>query len=74
MTDFTIVRVSRRLADGGLFRLGSAVKKADGWRFFSNVASHRGSRKFHPTFVACLPRWVGYPNRCETEYLGGDGQ
>ena len=35
-----------------------------GWKFITNVSSHRSSRKFHSTLEACLPRWIGYPDRC----------
>jgi len=63
--------VIRRLSgDGHVFRLGTVTRKADGYRFWPAVAHHRPSRKAHPTFEACLPRWVGYPDRCETRGLG----
>ena len=57
----------RRLANGETYKLGTAVEYSPGnWRFISNVASHRNSRKYHATFAKCLPRWVGYPDRCES--------
>jgi hypothetical protein len=52
--------------DYGL-RLGTAVECEGGWRFISNVASHKNSRKMHETMEQCLPRWVGYPDRCYSE-------
>lgn len=60
-------RFVRRLAGGGVYHLGTAVQYTDGWRFLSNVSSHRSSRKFHATMEKCVPRWVGYPNKCESE-------
>lgn len=60
------IRLLRRLQDGSVYRLGTAVEYADGWRFISNVASHKSSRKYHSTMEKCLPRWVGYPDRCES--------
>ena len=62
------ITFSRRLSDGSLFRLGTAVRMVGGWKFISGVAAHRNSRKLHPTFGACVPRWVGYPNKCESEF------
>ncbi len=61
------VRFHRRLADGSRFLLGAAVCKADGWRFIPNVASHKSSRKSWSTWEQCVPRWVGYPDNCESE-------
>ena len=56
----------RRLTDGTVYRLGTAAQYPSGWKFISNVASHKNSRKFHPTMLKCLPRWIGYPDRCES--------
>lgn len=56
----------RRLANHATYRLGTAAEYPSGWKFISNVASLRGSRKFHPTMEECLPRWLGYPSRCES--------
>lgn len=64
-------RFVRRLPDGSVYHLGTAVEYADGWRFLSNVASHKNSRKYHATMEKCLPRWVGYPNKCESVVVGG---
>lgn len=65
--------VEKRLfnENGGtdMWRLGTVVLRDDGYRFTSNVASHGNSRKAHSTFEACLPRWVGYPDGCETRRL-----
>jgi hypothetical protein len=63
---FKSVKFFRRLADGSTYHLGSAVRYADGWRFLSNVASHSNSRKTHPAMEKCVPRWVGYPDKCES--------
>lgn len=57
---------NRRLGDGSFYRLGTAVEYPDGWRFISNVAVHKNSRKFYRTMQKCLPRWLGYPDRCES--------
>jgi len=62
----TIHRFLRPLKDGSTYFLGSAVKNEQGWRFMSNVASRRGSRKFYPTMQACVPRWVR-PKECQVE-------
>lgn len=59
-------RFERALADGSIYHLGTAVESADGWRFISNVTSHKSSRKFHPTMEKSIPRWVGYPDRCQS--------
>lgn len=64
----------RSLADGSEYRLGTACERASGWRFLPNVSSRRGSRKDHPTFEKCLPRWVGYPDRCTSRLVSGDNQ
>lgn len=61
------VRFNRRLNDGSLYLFGAAVEHPEGWRFIPNVASHKSSRKFHATMERCVPRWVGYPDHCETE-------
>lgn len=70
----TSYRILRRLTDGSSYRLGVAVESKDGWRFISNVTSHKGSRKFHATMKKCLPRWVGYPGRCEIVAVVGNGE
>lgn len=62
-------RFLRDLPDGSTYHLGSAVQYADGWRFLSNVASHKDSRKSHATMEKCLPRWLGYPDRCKSEVV-----
>lgn len=58
---------TRKLSDGSSYRLGTACEYDSGWRFISNVTSHKSSRKYHATMEKCLPRWVGYPDRCESE-------
>jgi hypothetical protein len=67
MTNYRFVR---RLNDGSTYHLGTAVQSNLGWRFIPNVSSHRSSRKFHPTMAKCLPRWVGYPDRCDSFAVG----
>jgi hypothetical protein len=62
-----IILVHRRIKDGSTFRLGCAVRNEAGWRFIPNVSSRHPSRKAHRTFPKCLPRWVKYPDGCETE-------
>lgn len=65
-----VIAFNRRLADGYTYRLGTAVEYTTGeWKFISNVASHGSSRKRHPTMKACIPRWVGYPDSCESEEI-----
>ena len=59
-------RFERVLADGSTYHLGTAVEYDNGWRFISNVCSHKSSRKFHRTMKKCLPRWLGYPDRCQS--------
>lgn len=61
------IRFNRRLADGSMYMLGTACHYPQGWRFIPNVASHKSSRKFHATWEDCLPRWIGYPDHCESE-------
>ena len=48
------------------FLFGTAVQSEKGWRFIPNVSSRKSSRKFHPTFVKCLPRWTGGLNGTES--------
>lgn len=61
----------RDLPGGSAYRLGTAVyyPNGPGWRFISNVSSHKSSRKFHATMEKCVPRWVGYPDRCRSEEI-----
>jgi hypothetical protein len=61
--------VERRLANGPVVRLGTVRWVGDGYRFTPNVSGRKPSRKVHPTLADSLPRWVGYPNRCETRAL-----
>lgn len=63
MTNYNFVR---KLADGSVGKLGTAVNYTDGWKFIPNGSSHKVSRKFHPTMEKCLPRWLGYPDMCES--------
>ena len=64
-------RFTRRLADGSTFVLGHAVRNEAGWRFLPNVSGRSPSRKAHKTMEKCLPRWVGYPDHCESEVHHG---
>jgi len=52
---------------GGI--LGHARLYDQGWKFTPNVAGRLPSRKFHRTLERALPRWVGYPDGCESEYV-----
>jgi len=54
---------------GQRFLVGTAERRPRGWRFIPNVSGRMSSRKFHPSLEKCLPRWVGYPDRCESEVL-----
>ena len=62
----------RSFADGARGPLlGYAVRYEKGWRFF--VAPPfggiiRSSRAYHPTMEKCLPRWIGYPDYCESVF------
>lgn len=63
------IRFYRSLAGGERGHLlGAATQMFDGtWRFIPNVASRQRSRKSWPTWEACLPPWVGYPNKCMSD-------
>ena len=61
------VRFTRRLQDGSTFLLGTATQNEQGWRFIPLVSGRHSSRKSHPTMEQCLPRWLGYPDRCDSE-------
>ena len=41
------------------FFIGSCCLAEEGWWFNPNVASHKRSRRYWPTWEACLPRWTG---------------
>jgi hypothetical protein len=75
----TIVRYARRPVGDRrpveqLFVLGEACfQPTKGWRFFPRVSGREPSRKFYPTLEACLPRWVGYPDSCESYYARYNG-
>jgi len=72
MTNYSFFR---DLSDGSSYRLGTAVyyPNGSGWRFVSNVTSHKSSRKFHDSMEKCLPRWVGYPDKCRSEAVINKG-
>lgn len=70
----TTVHVNRRLASGGTYRLGTAAKNEAGWRFLPAVSGRKTSTKAHETWEECLPRWVGYPDGCETEMRPDEAQ
>lgn len=61
------IKVNRRLPGGSVGLLGTASQSVQGWRFISNVASHKSGRVFRETWEKCLPRWCGYPDHCETQ-------
>lgn len=61
--------VERRLVGGTVLRLGTVRWVGDGYRFNPNVSGRKPSRKSFGTIADCLPRWVGYPNKCETRRI-----
>jgi hypothetical protein len=66
----TVISVRRRLPpDGKVYEIGRACRDLHGWRFYPVTTAHGPSRKHWESWEACLPRWVGYPNRCETEVV-----
>lgn len=67
-----VIRFQRRIpgTGGDVLPLGTAVEKADGWWFVPfNQNTHGPSRKAHVSWEKCLPRWVGYPDYCESEEI-----
>ena len=54
----------RRFPSGYVGTLGHAINYGKGWKFYPQVAGRHASRKFHSTMEACLPKWIGYPDRC----------
>ena len=72
----TAIRFFRRVPGSDqVLVLGSAcLVRNGGWRFVPNVSSRRPSRYEHKTWEACLPRWVGYPDYCESVVTGEDWQ
>ena len=72
MGKVTAYHFNRRLADGTIFRLGTAVERPEGWRFIPNIAHRHSSRKSHATMEKCLPRWIGYPDSCQSEPVNGE--
>lgn len=63
------LRVFRRFANGEVLVLGTTVEYEQGWRFVPRVSGRSASRKYWPNWEKSLPKWVGYPNSCETESL-----
>lgn len=66
------VRVFRCAPDGSeIGTLGFAYQHAapGGWQFYPLVSGRKPSRKHHPTFEACMPRWTGYPDGCISEVV-----
>lgn len=61
--------VERTLGGGEVVRLGTVRWVGDGYRFVPSVPGRRPSRKSFGSLSDALPRWVGYPNRCETRGL-----
>jgi hypothetical protein len=65
-----IVSVRRRLAGTDkVYEIGRCQLGPCGWRFFPLTTAHSISRKAWPSWESCIPRWVGYPHRCETEVV-----
>jgi hypothetical protein len=61
-------RFNRSEADSDRYLVGVATYFAgQGWRFNPRVSGRKPSRRFYLTWEECVPRWVGYPDRCETE-------
>jgi hypothetical protein len=73
-------RFTRKLADGSAYHLGTAIYYSDcyrdGWRFEPSLAQRNAGRKrsrgTYPTMEKCLPRWLGYPNHCESVEIEGE--
>lgn len=66
------VEYVRRPAGGGTpFVLGSATRTNKGWTFHPNVAGRKPSRFPHASLEKCLPRWIGYPDYCESRLVFG---
>jgi len=64
---FKSFSLQRKFSDGSVGKLGVAVQHDDyRWKFYPLVAGRDASRKYHPTFEECLPKWIGYPDRCES--------
>jgi hypothetical protein len=60
MTQPQVIRVWRSMiGNPRVAIIGHCRRYADGWRFYPNVASHRPSRRYWPTWEECLPRWTG---------------
>jgi hypothetical protein len=64
-----VLRFWRSTTHGRSGILGHARLYSRGWKFMPNVAGRHRSRKFHPTLKRCLPRWVRYPDGCESAYV-----
>ena len=51
--------------------LGHASKLEYGWYFFPNVVGRKPSTKARAKWEECVPRWVGYPDKCRSgDYYG----
>jgi hypothetical protein len=70
----TAIRFFRRVPGSGqvLILGGASLTRDLGWRFIPSVSSRQPSRRFYPTWEACLPRWVGYPGYCESVVTAED--
>jgi hypothetical protein len=66
MTEATSYGVYRTV-NGSKIRLGTVTHTVRGWRFTPNLSGRHSSRKAHATMEAALPRWLGYPGRCDIE-------
>lgn len=58
---YDLIRTYGDGSDGPV--LGRVIQRPEGWRFIPNTCAHGPSRKPHPTFDACIPRWTGHPDR-----------
>lgn len=57
----------KRFTDGSTYRLGTAIEYSDRtWKFMPNISGRAKSSRYHPTWERCLPRWIGYPDHCES--------
>lgn len=56
----TTVRVVKREGDAAGFLYGALVfyPARNGWKFVSNIAHRKGSRKHYPTPEAAFPSWL----------------
>lgn len=63
------IKVSRNLNDGSRLCIGMVSLFNKGWKFNPYIFGRNRSTKFHETWEKAIPKWVGYPNSCETEVV-----